>query len=1820
MAAVQRRLDAKPLKVKIEVADLGRHVDAAIGIAQAKLNQKPLQVKVELADLTRHVDAALGIAQQRLNQNPLNIKLELDTARLTADLEAFTRGSGGSVTVNVAPDFTGFTEQLRNFLRGLEATGAFRFTVPVDLDTAAALAAAARLREELARMFGRSITQDVNVDVDRSVLGRVGGIASALADMGKFIGIGALVAAGIAAIGGAAAVAAGAIGGLVAGLLAIGPAAAAIGATAVVGLKGMKDAFTALGNVSQNAASESQSHAKAVASAQSAVESALNGVSSAQRGLNSAQKEASQAALDVGKAYRDAEKDLRNYQLTLHEASLSEREARLNLAEAQQELVKAQAQTDPLVRERALLRVERAEIDLTKAQQANVDLQAEAADAQKKGVEGSDKVVAAKAKQADADQKVVEALEAVTAANKQVAQAQQALTDAQNEALPSVQKFNEALAQLSPNAQAFVLAFHDLAPALTEFRKGVQDTLFADLANQMKLTADAILPTLAAGMHGVAVELNGMATQAFTFLRSAEGMQALNDAFANGAALLHGLRSGTGEFTQGMVDIGAAARPVMEQLGASIASIGEGIGRAFSRSKESGELTQVFAGLSDSFRGLGSLLDGVVSSFLTIGKDVLPALRPLFESLGGALKEIAPSLGELGKVFAESLTSIMPELAILIRALAEGLKPVLPVIANLLTVIGQAIEPLIKPFADLAVTVGGVLVDTLKALEPSLGPLAEAFVSILKAVTPLIPLFAESLSTVLIALAPAIVDIANALAPVIKLFAEQMTPVIKELAPVLAQMASTIGLALADAIKEIAPQLPDLVTSFSNLVLAIIPLLPQLVDMAVTFLPPLIAIMQDLIPVVTDIINAFTWLVNNVIAPYVIPAIQELAAEWESKFDQVADVIHYFTDTILPMVKESLTSIKNEFSAAVEWIGNVWATLGDKLAVPINFVIGTVLNNGLFRAWNSVSDMLGGVLPHVDPLAEIPRRAKGGPMRGPGNGTSDEILTWMSNGEHVVTAAEVLKAGGQNILFAIRDMISRGIPFTWDNGKVITDLGKDNLSAYGAAVGSRGIGNVPPEGLFDSLIPRFRIGGPIEPWMLQLQKGHDFARAQDGKPYKWAGPQFQGDSFDCSGFMGAIAASILGTNPWQRYWSTGSFNGQQVGPQGFTHGALDGGMVIGVSNGGEGGGHTAGVLGEIAELGYAAARVESGGAIGNVHYGRGTDPRSFQMLYGLPIGANGFFQPGEGGSQIGPSTDTQLSFIGSVIKRIVTAATTPVRELIKSVIGDPPPNTRLIPPAFLSKSETAMTGFMVDKAGNLGSAIGGVWQRATDIGSSVLDALNPFDTGGIANGTGVMTKNTIEPERILSPEQTRLFDALVTSLQSIAGSPSAAVPDLLTGAVFQQGIDFLGKTFLALNQQVAAAVTPTQTAAPDPTTVAQTSAIQQAIDQVGRIVTTTQELVLRTSTSSDLAIETQAAQVQAGLDNLAQMLTDQALIPIMQSAVQEGIGVLRKWLDAGADQVTAGTDRTTSAVLSSSGGGAAGGAAAPFGAPGSAFDAVSAISNAIVGVANTAAQAFTSVANSIAQAALAQTPSKADPSKGRLGTDISGGALVDTLVRLTGVEIDIRETLIDTLDEIVKFRGDLHTAFDESGRIVGDTAELMQRNESSRELVISETERINKALIKALLKYLVLNVLLPIIQAILGAMITLATTAIGAAIGSFIPIIGTAIGAAIGAVIGAALAGLAAVFTSALAVGAGAALDAFDSGGVATGVGFMPKNTIAPERVLSPRQTDSFDRLVNVLDRAEMGRNVTINAPFTVLGGAGAGRNAHADLLSLINN
>jgi hypothetical protein len=54
------------------------------------------------------------------------------------------------------------------------------------------------------------------------------------------------------------------------------------------------------------------------------------------------------------------------------------------------------------------------------------------------------------------------------------------------------------------------------------------------------------------------------------------------------------------------------------------------------------------------------------------------------------------------------------------------------------------------------------------------------------------------------------------------------------------------------------------------------------------------------------------------------------------------------------------------------------------------------------------------------------KKADGGAVHGAGTGTSDDIPAFLSNGEHVLTAAEVQKMGGQAAVYRFRDMVDKG--------------------------------------------------------------------------------------------------------------------------------------------------------------------------------------------------------------------------------------------------------------------------------------------------------------------------------------------------------------------------------------------------------------------------------------------------------------------------------------------------------------------------------------------------------------------------------------------------------------------------------------------------------------------------------------------------------------------------------------------------------------------------------------------------------------------------
>ena len=107
--------------------------------------------------------------------------------------------------------------------------------------------------------------------------------------------------------------------------------------------------------------------------------------------------------------------------------------------------------------------------------------------------------------------------------------------------------------------------------------------------------------------------------------------------------------------------------------------------------------------------------------------------------------------------------------------------------------------------------------------------------------------------------------------------------------------------------------------------------------------------------------------------------------------------------------------------------------------------------------------------------------------------------------------------------------------------------------------------------------------------------------------------------------------------------------------------------------------------------------------------------------------------------------------------------------------------------------------------------------------------------------------------------------------------------------------------------------------------------------------------------------------------------------------------------------------------------------------------------------------------------------------------------LIRVLLKVIGVEIEVRDTLNEMTDDFRGFRGDAFKAFDAQGRLLNDTSGLIERSSTSAETAAEERIRILKIVIQAIIKYLIEKVIVPIAKAVANAAIQAGASAAGAA-------------------------------------------------------------------------------------------------------------------------
>lgn len=322
------------------------------------------------------------------------------------------------------------------------------------------------------------------------------------------------------------------------------------------------------------------------------------------------------------------------------------------------------------------------------------------------------------------------------------------------------------------------------------------------------------------------------------------------------------IAAATGKTTaQVMDDISKGSIDATTGIHALLQGMQQFPGAAGAMEAQSQTLMGVFSTFKDT---VGQALAGAFAPAIPAIKDTLTQLTPI---IGDALGVLAPALGgalaAIMPLIADLVKGLVPVLGPIVKALGEGLSAARPAI----TAIAGALGPLASALAPIIVLAGQIIGTLGTALAPILLLIANSIASV---VTPII----GALGQVFVALAPSIVQLAT-------VFASQLAPLFAQLGPLAVQFAN--------ALIPMIPDLMELVQAMLEAVVAgkpILDLLVQLIPVMMTFPDFGSGIVKFLINLATELIRL----------PQTIAGVIDAIISWGAS---VGSAIGGFIDTVL---------------------------------------------------------------------------------------------------------------------------------------------------------------------------------------------------------------------------------------------------------------------------------------------------------------------------------------------------------------------------------------------------------------------------------------------------------------------------------------------------------------------------------------------------------------------------------------------------------------------------------------------------------------------------------------------------------------------------------------------------------------------------------------------------------------------------------------------------------------------------------------------------------------------------------------------------------
>ncbi|WP_241472144.1 hypothetical protein [Mycolicibacterium neoaurum] len=491
--------------------------------------------------------------------------------------------------IDLSVHFADAMKQIRRAMDDVDAE------IDVDANTAGATADMGRWRAK-----EKANPVNVRVDVDTKLASnQIRGLRRDLESLGRsdFLKINL----GVAGIAGLPAVATG-IAEVAASLQQLSQAALAVPGgiagvlssvgTLAFGLTGVADAYEAL-----NKASDEQARSGRDAANQARAQQ------SASFGLRNAIVDQTQAREDLNRAVRDQRRELQDLALEQRGGVLSEQRAVLEAQKARERLYSG----DFSDYREALLDIQEADLRIEEVRARNIRTTEDLNEANAKGINGSDRVVAA-------NERLIRSNQGVAAAQGAVAAAAESTSAAQADA-------DLALGKLSQNGQDFVNALMDVQGPVTSLRNLVQDKIFDGLDDELRTLTAKSMPTFERGLGGIGDAWNDTFTEMMRVAGLDDTQGILERIFGNTADAQNILNDAIDPLTEGVLTLTEAGTDALPRLADGFVDVSERFAKFITAADEDGRLDKwinegitAFGHLGETMLNIGKIFTGITNA------------------------------------------------------------------------------------------------------------------------------------------------------------------------------------------------------------------------------------------------------------------------------------------------------------------------------------------------------------------------------------------------------------------------------------------------------------------------------------------------------------------------------------------------------------------------------------------------------------------------------------------------------------------------------------------------------------------------------------------------------------------------------------------------------------------------------------------------------------------------------------------------------------------------------------------------------------------------------------------------------------------------------------------------------------------------------------------------------------------------------------------------------------------------------------------------------------------------------------------------------